>query len=415
MMGRHESAEFKGAYDMTGVTSGALPGIPRRLNISTYSNVSGGSPVHTLYSNQVRGVTLKSGLVKTVPDVKGFRPPTSYIRFDCRVDDVGEGFEYSLKAYPNLTVARWGEVTPTNTSLGVGVNAPYHGTTILGGLRVPDVSSNLENRVRTELLNTVKDSPIHLGVFAAEFGKSLETIRDTALKIYEAYRAFRRGDFRRVLRVLGITSSRGNSQNWLSYQYGWMPLLQDAYGASELLTEPLRSQTGLFMSSRRINERYADLPKPTLYHKDWEHNGSWVVGCQGRVYYTVSDSLADLAKRSGLTNPLLIAWELMPFSFIIDWFLPIGSVLEALDATIGLKFKSGYITHYSKGSAVCSYYYVQSGHSLPEGKRHRIRISNQAMRRIPLVSWPKPNVYIRSPFSATRAISALALLRSARS
>jgi hypothetical protein len=37
----------------------------------------------------------------------------------------------------------------------------------------------------------------------------------------------------------------------------------------------------------------------------------------------------------GITNPLLVAWELVPFSFVVDWFLPIGNYLESLDSLLG--------------------------------------------------------------------------------
>lgn len=39
----------------------------------------------------------------------------------------------------------------------------------------------------------------------------------------------------------------------------------------------------------------------------------------------------------GLTNPLLLGWELIPFSFVADWFIQVGDYLETLDALIGVK------------------------------------------------------------------------------
>jgi hypothetical protein len=37
----------------------------------------------------------------------------------------------------------------------------------------------------------------------------------------------------------------------------------------------------------------------------------------------------------GIFNPLLIGWELVPFSFVVDWFIPVGSYLEGIDALLG--------------------------------------------------------------------------------
>jgi hypothetical protein len=34
----------------------------------------------------------------------------------------------------------------------------------------------------------------------------------------------------------------------------------------------------------------------------------------------------------GLTDPLSVAWELIPYSFVVDWFVPIGTYLDNLNA-----------------------------------------------------------------------------------
>lgn len=38
----------------------------------------------------------------------------------------------------------------------------------------------------------------------------------------------------------------------------------------------------------------------------------------------------------GLLNPALLWWELLPYSFVVDWFLPVGDVLTSLTAGIGM-------------------------------------------------------------------------------
>jgi hypothetical protein len=37
-----------------------------------------------------------------------------------------------------------------------------------------------------------------------------------------------------------------------------------------------------------------------------------------------------------------VAWEIIPFSFVADWFLPVGKFLSHLTATSGLVFVNGY-------------------------------------------------------------------------
>ena len=44
----------------------------------------------------------------------------------------------------------------------------------------------------------------------------------------------------------------------------------------------------------------------------------------------------------GIDNPLEVVWELIPLSFVADWFIPVGEFLRSLTATNGLVFHSGY-------------------------------------------------------------------------
>jgi hypothetical protein len=45
----------------------------------------------------------------------------------------------------------------------------------------------------------------------------------------------------------------------------------------------------------------------------------------------------DYAMRRFATSPASLAWELVPFSFVVDWFIDVRSALNAVDATLGHK------------------------------------------------------------------------------
>jgi hypothetical protein len=44
-----------------------------------------------------------------------------------------------------------------------------------------------------------------------------------------------------------------------------------------------------------------------------------------------------VARQLGLLDPLSVAWELLPWSFVIDWFIPIGAYLDVLNGIPALK------------------------------------------------------------------------------
>jgi hypothetical protein len=56
----------------------------------------------------------------------------------------------------------------------------------------------------------------------------------------------------------------------------------------------------------------------------------------------VDSQLTGALSNHDLINPLSIGWEVIPYSFVVDWFAPIGNTLSSLTATAGLDFLGGY-------------------------------------------------------------------------
>jgi hypothetical protein len=53
--------------------------------------------------------------------------------------------------------------------------------------------------------------------------------------------------------------------------------------------------------------------------------------------YRPSSDVISLLSNLGLINPLSVAWEVVPFSFVIDWFIPVNKWLNSLTADAGLE------------------------------------------------------------------------------
>jgi hypothetical protein len=53
------------------------------------------------------------------------------------------------------------------------------------------------------------------------------------------------------------------------------------------------------------------------------------VAKRGIVAYITENGNSSIAATLGLLDPELVAWELVPFSFVADWFIPIGQWMEA--------------------------------------------------------------------------------------
>jgi hypothetical protein len=136
-------------------------------------------------------------------------------------------------------------------------------------------------------------------------------------------------------------------------QYGWLPLLSDVEGsmkAFHLLSSGPRSMT--WKASRKglllITEGSGS---PTNFLSPVENR------TMKTIRYTATENISA-ARSLGLTDPLSIAWELIPYSFVVDWFIPIGSYLENLNMIPNLRGQfcsSRFDTAFIKKNTIINY------------------------------------------------------------
>lgn len=175
--------------------------------------------------------------------------------------------------------------------------------------------------------------------------EAMNMVKKNALKLVHAYSLLKKGKWRQFQRTLGITAKRPKSRQdnipslWLEYSYGWAPLLSDIY----TMLDNTFDVPGAFVRK--------------VYRKTVNYSGEYVgtynkcslsgsVSCRGVAVAWVSVDVPAIQAISqyGVTNPLAVAWEAVPFSFVVDWFAPIGDFINSLGATAGLTFSQYNIT-----------------------------------------------------------------------
>lgn len=200
--------------------------------------------------------------------------------------------------------------------------------------------------------NNLKSTDINLGVAFGERKQTARLIGDTAIRLAKSVRHLKRGEIRKSMDALGVSSKRAQPrgsnvpQKWLELQYGWKPLLSDVYGAAEALSKHPKDHWRVTAKAVKTNN---DSRTNTISGNPGS-SGFDASQCRVDVERSVfaridalpqNEALISLAS-AGVTNPLLVAWELVPFSFVVDWFIPIGSYVESLDAMLG--YESGWYT-----------------------------------------------------------------------
>lgn len=274
-----------------------------------------------------------------------------------------------------------------------------------GGYAV--LTPDMRSRLIAECMVKAGGRKANFGAMLGESRSTLNHIAKTSLTVLKAYRALRRGRIRQFLELLGLNkntvlSGKFAADKWLETQYAWKPLLSDIYDTSKVLSEGVKRNSQVVSASRTL--------KDSADYKSGAAHGSVSVGYRCKLFYKVSNSSIDALSRLGLINPLEVAWELVPFSFVIDWFIPVGTLLEAYSSTMGMSFIDGHI---STKSSIDARYEVNNplgGYYLDEG-RFSFVWSYSGFKRV-TVNSATPLPYFKSPFSSNHLASAFALIRS---
>lgn len=131
---------------------------------------------------------------------------------------------------------------------------------------------------------------------------------------------------------------------WLEHRYGWMPLIYSLYDAYDNVMREQSAKRRIF-AERSANRKEADV---TISAK---------AGCYAYHPVRIEETLRERIRivyeftipDEGIwdwtsLNPAAIAWELLPLSFVADWFFTVGQSLENLENY--WLWKAGFIGGY---------------------------------------------------------------------
>lgn len=288
--------------------------------------------------------------------------------------------------------------------------------------------ANLAAKADTEALQKLRDQKMELGVSLLEARRSVNHLSSTFTRLARAIIAAKKGRFGTVAEILGIKFSRKSTRNlashWLEYQYAWRPLIWDVSAAYEI------AQQGLIPPLTMRAERNVKSTAPIVI-RTWKANGANYNAIHKQSTLTDETVLVDAGVRTilytrvdsaalqrmgnlGLINPAEIAWELVPFSFVVDWFVPVGTFLSACTARFGQTFVSGTRTRWmskdiSRTGMSGSYHYRPE--SVEEGT---LEWKGFTYAREALSTFPTPKLFGNYSLSTNKVVTAVALWRQLR-
>lgn len=191
----------------------------------------------------------------------------------------------------------------------------------------------------SRLRSRIKDAKANAAIALAERKQTLSLVSSSIGTILKTYRSFRGGTiFANIIR--GVQTPRTVKEKelanrWLEYSFGWKPLMADIYGFTEEINQSLREGFPRYEATSQTVRKGSNSATIGRFGTSF-HSFEETVSMRVKARYQVKNAAVKRLSQLGITNPLEVAWELVPFSFVIDWFIPVGDFISSLDALVGV-------------------------------------------------------------------------------
>nr|UUW21252.1 MAG: maturation protein [Sanya fiers-like virus 12] len=255
--------------------------------------------------------------------------------------------------------------------------------------RDADIEDTVNRLATIQCWANVEPAKSQLLVTALEAHKSWDTIVTRARSIARAIEYCRKGNVKGLKKLFGgshskrpapkrfvvwdddgkpLLTRRGNVRNryaaptrftsdsryldnasrlWLEYRYGWAPMVYDIIDQLKAISAPefrahLTRDT-VRTARGKASRSYTKVVPRTAVAGGLTYTGETrsEVEYTTRAYIhyknTIAGSFLERLNDFGLFDLPLAMWEIVPASFIIDWFVPVGDWLSALTPKIGVE------------------------------------------------------------------------------
>lgn len=209
------------------------------------------------------------------------------------------------------------------------------------------------NKAYAKLVGKLKSDQAELGASLGEYRQTVGMVEDRASQLVDLAKAARRngwiGSVGAMIKRVKTSNevSKKNLQklgrNYLEVAFGWIPTIQDLHTGLEVLTSGIPPAWASAKAESPIERRVTALAGsyPNLSSKA-------VTGGQVKVRVGCGVVLTNhnlwLANQLGLINPVSVAWELVPNSYIIDYFVNVNDVINSWTDFVGVDIVRPYRT-----------------------------------------------------------------------
>lgn len=204
----------------------------------------------------------------------------------------------------------------------------------------------LKNIAVTDAYSKIELSESQALATIAELEESIASIISAFSKAIKIFKAIRRKD---LLALRGMISPKELADAYMEYRYGLRPIVYDVtdlISAISTLGKNFVPKRQTFRSRRSESKtaigRNHSITPGGMYTLNF-------VTCASRTVEVSAGVLTDIEFLNafnifGLDQPFETVWELIPFSFIVDWFFNVGKTIAAFTPEMGVKNLASWVS-----------------------------------------------------------------------
>lgn len=197
--------------------------------------------------------------------------------------------------------------------------------------------------------------------------------------------------------------NRDIAGSWMEYRYGWRLLLKDLYDSlcavhDRIASGNLIAHIKVVSTSSGVwqNIHVPSGVQPSYTYgnaiADLQMYGDYDFGCALTILMrdTAYSHLQPL-QQFGITNPASTLWDMLPASFVLDWFFSVGDYLRTLDIFVGREFVAGcagYWSEYRKYYKPYNFRSANAGWSIGNVIAPPTYVKERFYKRVPMIGFP---------------------------
>jgi hypothetical protein len=343
--------------------------------------------------------------------------PTNYTHYSREVKLPGDAL-FSARIKSNNKIYSIYEVNPQVDSMVTNLGFIWNNTS---GIEY----TNASNASKVKALNDLASNSAGLGEDLATYAQTVRLFSSKAGLLAAILNSAKRN--KKLAGLLSLSAAQAAAKGgkeasslYLEYVYGWKPLVSDVYGVYQLLKQYSAGLKPIIVHGHGkakwpLDGVFQTPPGTNGYKSAGSYKENLKATCD--LYGRVDPQIIAfrMLNQLGLLNPASIAWEVTPWSFVVDWLIPIGPVLNAFTAPIGLNFISGTAALRSSRTISGEYHVRESttDDTLSETIIDRpvsFTVIDEKYNRGTLSTWPIPIPYLDlNPLRGDRSLKAVAL------